>query len=93
MSDTDQLQAIGQQLTLVLVNAYNINDPGSNFVFLPGGRPVPDDIVQSGMGNTTQLQTWLAMNLITHLWSPRATRLSWNETMAMALLARSTPWQ
>jgi len=62
MSDTDQLQAIGQQLTSVLVNAYNINNPGGNLVFLPGGLPVPDDIVQSGMVNPTQLQTWLAVN-------------------------------
>jgi hypothetical protein len=62
MSDTNQLQAIGQQLTSVLVNAYSVNTPGSNLAFLPGGLAVPDDIVQSGIVNPTQLQQWLATN-------------------------------
>jgi hypothetical protein len=39
-----------------------MNVPGANLVFLPGGLSVPDDIVQSGIVNPAQLQTWLAMN-------------------------------
>jgi hypothetical protein len=30
--------------------------------FLPGGLPVPDDLVQSGVPNVTQVDTWLQAN-------------------------------
>ena len=69
MSDIDQLQTLGQQLASALVNAYGINMPGSNLVFLPGGVPVPNNIVQPMPGDSTQLitnptqvQMFLAMN-------------------------------
>jgi hypothetical protein len=61
-ADSDQLQTLGQQLTAALVNAYGTHVPGGNLVFLPGGVNVPDNIVQSGMINPTQLMTWLGTN-------------------------------
>lgn len=62
MSVTDQLQALGQQLTSSLISAYGSKFPEGNLVFLPGGLSVSDDIVQQGVVNPTQLQTWLAAN-------------------------------
>jgi hypothetical protein len=69
MSDLDQIQALGQRLAAALVNAYGINMPGSNLVFLPGGVPVPNNIVQPMPGdstkliiNPTQVQMFLSMN-------------------------------
>jgi hypothetical protein len=62
MSLTDQLQALGQQLTSVLISTYGSKFPDGNLVFLPGGLSVPDDIVQSGVVNPTQMQTWMAVN-------------------------------
>ncbi|GAC1402521.1 MAG: hypothetical protein NVSMB64_02510 [Candidatus Velthaea sp.] len=62
MSDADQLAAVAQRLTSAILTTYTAQLAGANLAFLPGGVPVPDDIVQSGIINPTQLQTWLAMN-------------------------------
>jgi hypothetical protein len=62
MADTDQIQALGQQLATALIKAYGANVPGGNLVFLPGGVSVPDDLVQGGVLNPTQMQTFLSMN-------------------------------
>jgi hypothetical protein len=62
MSDADQLQELGQKLSDALIASYGVASPGTHLVFLPGGVSVPADIVQSGLVNPTQMQTWLAMN-------------------------------
>ncbi len=62
MSDVAQLQAIGQELAAALSAAYGVTAPGAQLVFLPGGVAVPDDLVQAGMVNPTQVQTWLSMS-------------------------------
>lgn len=62
MPDTDQIQALGQQLAAALIKAYKASAPGGNLVFLPGGISVPNDLVQSGIINPTQMATFLAMN-------------------------------
>jgi len=62
MSDEDQLRELGQKLASALAASYEIASPGSHLAFLPGGVSVPADIVQAGVINPTQMQTWLAMN-------------------------------
>jgi hypothetical protein len=62
MSDADQLHELGQKLADTLTSSYGVASPGTHLVFLPGGVSVPADIVQSGLINPAQMQTWLAMN-------------------------------
>nr|MBA3810279.1 hypothetical protein [Caulobacteraceae bacterium] len=62
MSDTDQLRDLGQRLADALAASYGMTAPGARLVFLPGGVSAPADIVQSGVLNPTQLQTWLSIN-------------------------------
>ena len=62
MSDTDQLRTLGQKLAEALVGSYGAMTPGGKLVFLPAGVSIPHDIVQQGVINPTQLQTWLAIN-------------------------------
>jgi hypothetical protein len=62
MSDTDQLHVLGQQLADALTASYAPTAPGAHLVFLAGGASVPDDIVQTGIVNPVQMQTWLSMN-------------------------------
>jgi hypothetical protein len=62
MSDDDQLHALGQKLADALTASYGVAAPGAHLVFLPGGASVPDDIVQIGLINPTQMQTWLSIN-------------------------------
>lgn len=61
-SAASQLQFIGQQLAAAIVSAYGINGSDTYLAFLPGGVPVPDDLVESGLVNPTQVQTWVSMN-------------------------------
>jgi hypothetical protein len=62
MSDADQLNTLGQKMTDALIASYGMSAPGAHLAFLPGGASVPADIVQSGVINPTQMQTWLSIN-------------------------------
>ena len=63
MSDGDPLQDIAEKFTADLVSMYGGESAGGACVaFLPGGLPVPDDLVQSGVVNVTQVDTWLQTN-------------------------------
>lgn len=63
MADTNEIQAIGQSLATALTNAYQAAAAGSShLVFLPFSVDVPDAIVQSGLVNPVQMQTWLEIN-------------------------------
>jgi hypothetical protein len=62
MSGTDPLLGFGSKLTAALIGAAAPKLPDAHLVFLPGGVSVPGDIIQSGLVNLMQLQTWLAMN-------------------------------
>ncbi|MGD0864476.1 MAG: hypothetical protein ABSA49_02850 [Rhizomicrobium sp.] len=62
MSDSDQLAAIGQKLTAALTSAYGSANSNAALVFLPGGVTVPGDLVQSGIVNPAQMQTFLETN-------------------------------
>lgn len=62
MSDSDQLATIGQKLTAALTSAYGSADSSAALVFLPGGVTVPADLVQSGIVNPAQVQTFLETN-------------------------------
>jgi hypothetical protein len=61
-SDSNQLQLLGQQLAAALIDTYGISGSSANLAFLPGGIAVPDDLVQSGVVNPAQVQTWLSVN-------------------------------
>jgi len=62
MSDVDQLQALGQQLTSALLATYRLTGAEAQLSFLPGGVSVPDDLIQNGHVNPTQVLTWVTMN-------------------------------
>ena len=63
MSSGDPLQDIAAKFTADLVSLYGGASAGGACVaFLPGGLPVPDDLVQSGVVNPTQVDTWLKTN-------------------------------
>jgi len=62
MPDSDDLAALGQKLTAALTSAYASADSNGALVFLPGGIPVPADIVQSGIINAAQMGTFLEAN-------------------------------
>jgi hypothetical protein len=63
MSNGDPLQDIAQKFTADLVSLYGGTSAGGACVaFLPGGVPVPDDLVQNGILNPTQVDTWLRTN-------------------------------
>jgi hypothetical protein len=62
MADTDPLAAIGQKLTAALTSAYASSNANTALVFLPGGVTVPGDIVQAGIVNPAQMQTFLETN-------------------------------
>lgn len=62
MTTQDPIQDLGQQMADVLMSAYGKGGAAGHLVFLPGGVAVPDDIVQSGIVNPAQMQTWLAIN-------------------------------
>lgn len=62
MADSDQLAAIGQKLTAALTSAYAGADPNAALVFVPGGVTVPGDIVQAGIVNPAQMETFLETN-------------------------------
>jgi hypothetical protein len=62
MPDSDELAALGQKLTAALTSAYSSTGSNAALVFLPGGIPVPTDIVQSGIVNAAQMGTFLETN-------------------------------
>lgn len=69
MSDTAQLQALGQQLAAALVASYGELTPGAKLVFLPGGVSVPDTFIQPNPANPAQnlinpeqIRQWLAQS-------------------------------
>ncbi len=62
MSNQDQLAIIGQKLTAALSSSYSNADPDAALVFLPGGVTVPNNLVQQGMVNPAQMQTYMEIN-------------------------------
>lgn len=63
MSGGDPLQDIAEKFTADLVSLYGGASAGGACVaFLPGGVPVPDDLVANGVVNPTQVDTWLQTN-------------------------------
>jgi hypothetical protein len=67
VTDTVQVQSIGQQLAATFVQAYGSAHFGGSLAFLPFGVSVPQDLIQPGPGgapmvNVTAMQAWLAQN-------------------------------
>jgi hypothetical protein len=62
MAGIDPLAAIGQKLTAALTSAYASANSNAALVFLPGGVTVPADLVQQGIVNPAQMQTFLEAN-------------------------------
>jgi hypothetical protein len=62
MSDGDQITAVGETLTAALIDAYGATVPNSSLVFLPS-ISVPNDLIQNGVINPTQVQTFLAVHV------------------------------
>ncbi len=58
----EMLRILGQRLADAIAAAYPGASAIGDLAFLPAGVAVPNDLVQGGVLNPTQLQTWLEVN-------------------------------